>query len=64
VLFGCLLAAGISKYVTSHLYAVKGTDPATFIMAGGVLVGVAAVASWLPAARGARGNPILALRPE
>lgn len=64
VTFGCVLAFAASKYITSHLYAVTGTDPATFALAGVVLIGVAVAASWIPAAKGARVDPMLALRPE
>jgi ABC-type antimicrobial peptide transport system permease subunit len=50
------------KLVASLLYDVKALDPATIISVVAVLGAVAAVASWLPARRAARVDPLTAMR--
>jgi len=57
-------ALGMSRLISSLLYGIAPYDPLTL---GGVTLGllvVAAVASWLPAMRAARIDPIEALRSE
>ena len=57
-------ALALSQLIRSLLYGIAPYDPLTL---GGVTLGllaVAAVASWLPAMRAARIDPILALRYE
>jgi ABC-type lipoprotein release transport system permease subunit len=43
---------------------VSGTDPLTFAGIAVVLLGVAALAAWLPARRAARIEPLEALRSQ
>jgi ABC-type lipoprotein release transport system permease subunit len=50
--------------LSSLLYDVSSTDPATLVAAAGVLVVVAACASLLPAQRAVRIDPVAALRNE
>jgi ABC-type antimicrobial peptide transport system permease subunit len=46
------------------LYGVSATDPTTLGLVGLVVFTAAAVASWIPARRAARVDPITALRSE
>jgi putative ABC transport system permease protein len=54
-----VLSSGVLK---SLLYEVKPTDPVTLAAVAAVLVLVAALASYLPARRAARVDPIIAMR--
>lgn len=53
-----------APFLRAFLYGVTPTDPGTLFGATVVLVGTAALASWLPARRAARVDPALALRAE
>jgi ABC-type lipoprotein release transport system permease subunit len=52
----------LTHFVSSLLYGVTPADPATFAGVVFLLLGVAVLASWLPAHRAARVNPMEALR--
>ena len=58
------LAGGLaaSRVLGSLLFGVTSTDVATFVGASVVILGVAALASWLPARRASRVDPVVALR--
>jgi ABC-type antimicrobial peptide transport system permease subunit len=57
-------ALAAAKLATSVLYGVKPYDPITFIAVPILLFGVALVACWIPARRGAHIDPMIALRVE
>jgi predicted permease len=57
-------ALGLTRTLDSLLYGVKPTDPFTFATATLVLLGVGALACWLPARQATRIDPILTLRQD
>nr|NIQ55745.1 hypothetical protein [Gemmatimonadota bacterium]NIR40317.1 hypothetical protein [Actinomycetota bacterium]NIU75952.1 hypothetical protein [Gammaproteobacteria bacterium]NIX24075.1 hypothetical protein [Actinomycetota bacterium] len=61
---GGILAYGLSGLLRSVLYGVGSADPVTFVLASVLLVGVTVLASWLPARRATRVDPMVALRSE
>jgi ABC-type antimicrobial peptide transport system permease subunit len=62
--FGLVAALGLTRAMSTMLVEVKATDPPTFAAIAVVFVGIAAVASWLPARRAAKLDPTTALRDE
>jgi predicted permease len=61
---GLTTALILSRLMGSLLYEVKPSDPLVFSVVAGLVVVVAFVASWLPARRAAKVDPIVALRSE
>jgi putative ABC transport system permease protein len=64
VALGTVAALYLSETMTRMLFSVKPTDPATFASVAGVLIAVALFASYVPARRATRVDPIVALRAE
>ena len=54
----------LTRLMESQLFGVDATDPATIIVAAGILLGVAVLAICLPANRAARVDPLENLRTE
>lgn len=61
---GLIVAYGLTRLMASLLYGVSATDSLTFLSVSGVLVAVGLLASYLPARRAARVDPMIALRSE
>jgi putative ABC transport system permease protein len=61
---GLALAVVTTRAIGSVLYEVEPLDTASFALAVAVLSGAALLASWLPARRAARVDPMIALRSE
>lgn len=61
---GVLGAAAVTPLLRSQLYRVSPLDPLSYVLTALALVAVALVASYLPACRAARVDPMVALRHE
>ncbi len=64
VLLGVAAAFGLTRLIASFLFGVKAWDPAAFLTAPLILIAVALLAVWLPAARASKVDPMEALRTE
>jgi hypothetical protein len=65
-LLGCIVGAvgvsAVSRLARSVLFGIAPQDPVTLAATGAVLLAVVLAASWLPARRAARINPVSAMR--
>ena len=64
LVIGLLLAVGTGKVVSGLLYQIGALDPIAFTIAPLLLAASALLATWLPARRAARVDPMVALRTE
>ena len=64
MLLGLGGALGLSHFLTSLLFGVTPNDPLAYVVVSILLFGVALLASYLPARRAARIDPVIALRSE
>lgn len=61
---GIAAAFGLTRLIASFLFGVKPWDPAVFVTVPLLLIAVAFLAVWLPAARVSKIDPMQALRAE
>ena len=64
VAIGLAVAVGVMRLITSLLFEVNPIDPLTYAMVSLVLIGATMLASYVPALRATRVDPIMALRSE
>ena len=64
ILIGCAASVGLTRLMTKLLYSVSAVDPETFGAVACVLRITAIVASYIPARRTLRVDPLIALRHE
>jgi putative ABC transport system permease protein len=62
VVIGVLVAAAASRWMRSLLFGIEPFDPVTYGVVIVMVAGVVAVASWLPARRAARIDPLTLLK--
>jgi len=61
---GLVAAFALSRALQSVLFEVKGIDPRIYLGVGALLGAATFLASWIPARRASRVDPIIALRTE
>ncbi len=61
---GLLLSLPAGRLVQSSLFGIAPADPITYLLIPAVLLTVALLATWLPARRATRVDPVIALRSE
>lgn len=64
MVIGIAVALGASRLVSSMLYGLKPDDPLTLAVAATIMLGAAAFATYGPARRAAKVDPMVALRYE
>ncbi len=64
LVLGLIGAVLLSRYMETLLFDVKNTDPMAYVIVSVLLLAVAALASYLPARRAAKIDPMVALRVE
>jgi putative ABC transport system permease protein len=64
VSLGLMAALALSRIMAGYVYGIKATDPLTFAASALLLVLVALGASYIPARRATRVDPMIALRHE
>jgi ABC-type lipoprotein release transport system permease subunit len=61
---GALAAAALTTYIQTLLFNVGRFDVTAFVAASAVMLVVALLASYIPARRASRVDPVVALRSE
>jgi predicted permease len=61
---GVAASIGLTRFMSTLLFGVSATDPITYAAVSAILGGVALLATWLPARRASRVDPMAALRAD
>ena len=61
---GVAASIGLTRFMSTLLFGVSATDPMTYAAVSTILGGVALLATWLPARRAAKVDPMAALRAD
>ena len=64
LVFGLMIAFGLTRVMATLLFGISATDPITFMTIALVLLAVATLASYIPALRATRVDPMIALRAQ
>ena len=64
IICGLAGAAAVTQLLSSMLFSVRATDPLTYLVVVVLLLAIALVASYVPAQRAMRVDPMVALRYE
>ena len=64
LVIGIAAALALTRFFASFLYQVKPVDPLTFVAVSLILGAISLLASYIPAWRAARVDPMVALRHE
>lgn len=64
IVVGLVTFAGVARFLQSFLYGVAPADPLTMAATSILLMGIAGLASWIPARRASRVDPVETLRAE
>jgi AraC-like DNA-binding protein len=59
LLVGTIIALALKRFIVSILFGVSSADPLTFVIVWVVLIGVALLASYLPARRATKIDPLI-----
>ena len=62
--FGIAAALPLTRVISALLFGVSPTDPFTYLVVAAILATVVLFATYLPARRASRVDPIVALRAE
>ncbi len=64
MVIGTLAALGLTRLISSQLFGVRAHDPLTYMAITGLLMSVAVAATFIPARRATKTDPLVALRCE
>jgi putative ABC transport system permease protein len=61
---GLVMAFMLARLVANLLRGVRPDDPAVYVLIAGTIAAITLFASWIPARRAARVDPMIALREQ